>query len=42
MKKNYDMPIIEPLEVFLTDIILTSGINYSEDASLDVNNGFDW
>ena len=22
MKKNYDMPIIEPLDVFLTDIIL--------------------
>ena len=42
MKKNYDMPIIEPLDVFLTDIILTSGINYSEDESLDVNNGFDW
>lgn len=42
MKKNYDMPIIEPLEVFLNDIILTSGIIYKEDASLDVNNGFDW
>lgn len=42
MKKNYDKPILELFDVLLTDIILTSGINYSEDASLDVNNGFDW
>lgn len=45
MKKIYEKPNLNLVEVTLDDVILSSSITqltYDEDAQNDITNGFDW